>query len=52
MAKVSDAAVAEALRIAREKLDKIGWKYTYEDIGYSARLILNGLYGEGWEKGE
>ena len=38
-----DHTQAEALRIARDRLEKMGWKYTAADIGKTAAEILNGL---------
>ena len=38
-----DHTTVEALRLARQHLEKMGWKYTPEDIGMTARKILNGL---------
>lgn len=38
-----DHTAAVALMIAKEKLEADGWKYTSEDIGFTARKILDGL---------
>lgn len=41
-----DATVAEALRIAERRLDRLGWKYTAEEVGACARKIINALVEE------
>lgn len=38
-----DRAQAEALRIAYDRLNKLGWKYSFTDVGKSANLILTAL---------
>lgn len=38
-----DRTKAEALRIAMERLDAIGWKYNHSDIGRVAAEIINAM---------
>ncbi len=38
-----DRTEAEALRIAYENLIRLGWKFSAEDIGKSARAIIAAL---------
>lgn len=38
-----DRTEAEALRIAYENLIRLGWKFSAEDIGKSARSIITAL---------
>ena len=38
-----DRTQAEALRIAYDRLNKLGWKYSFTDVGKSANLILTAL---------
>ena len=40
-----DNTQAEALRLARAHLEKMGWKYDATAIGATAREILDGLNG-------
>ena len=40
---MSDRTKAEALRLAKAYLEKMGWKYTPEKIGKTAREILDGM---------
>ena len=40
-----DRTQAEALRLAKAYLEKMGWKYDAAKIGATAREILNGLDG-------
>lgn len=42
---MGDETHAEALRLAKAHLEKMGWKYTAEDIGNTARTILAALSG-------
>lgn len=42
---MGDHTHAEALRLAKEHLEKLGWKYTADDIGNTARTILSALNG-------
>lgn len=37
---MGDRTTAEALRLAKAHLEKMGWKYTPEDIGKTARAII------------
>lgn len=41
-----DHTKAEALRLAKAQLEKLGWEYTAHTIGATAREILKGLNGE------
>ena len=41
-----DATTAEALRIAERRLERLGWKYSADDIGACARKILKALTEE------
>jgi len=43
MSREGDRTQAEALRLAREYLEKMGWRYTPKDIGKTARSILSAL---------
>lgn len=52
MQKPGDETVAMALKLAKEKLDKLGWGYANHDIGDAARKILDGLYGDDWRKSD
>ncbi|PQZ29830.1 hypothetical protein CQZ93_06410 [Ochrobactrum vermis] len=38
-----DRTKAEALRIAYDRLNKLGWKYSFTDVGVSANKILAAL---------
>ena len=38
-----DRTQAEALRLAKAHLEKMGWKYTPSDIGATAKKILNAM---------
>lgn len=38
-------AIAEALRIADRRLERLGWKYTGTEVGKIAREILEALQG-------
>lgn len=38
-----DRTKAEALRIAYDRLNKLGWRYSFTDIGVSANAILSTL---------
>ena len=40
---MTDRTKAEALRLAKAHLEKMGWKYTPEEIGQTARKILVGM---------
>ena len=40
---MADRAEAEALRLAQAYLEKMGWKYTPEKIGETARQILDAM---------
>jgi len=40
-----DMTQAEALRLAKAHLEKMGWKYSAADIGSTARQILDRLNG-------
>ena len=39
----SDRTRAEALRIAYDRLNTLGWKYSFSDVGKSANEILTAL---------
>lgn len=41
--RVGDETIAEALRIAERRLKELGWRYSYEDIGKKAALIIAAL---------
>ena len=43
---MSDRTKAEALRLAKEHLEKMGWKYDAKNIGLTARKILDALEGD------
>ena len=43
--EISGEVAAEALRIAERRLDKLGWKYSAEDVGKHARHVLIALSG-------
>ena len=36
-----DRTKAEALRIAYDRLNKLGWRYSFADVGKSANEILS-----------
>ncbi|MDH7786389.1 hypothetical protein QBD01_002410 [Ochrobactrum sp. 19YEA23] len=38
-----DRTKAEALRIAYDRLNKLGWRYSFADVGASANEILSSL---------
>ncbi|APY14276.1 hypothetical protein BKD02_08370 [Brucella sp. 09RB8910] len=38
-----DRTKAEALRIAYDRLNKLGWRYSFADVGKSANEILASL---------
>ena len=38
-----DHTKAEALRLAKAHMEKMGWKYSPKQIGETAREILDGL---------
>ena len=40
---MNDRTTAEALRLAKAHLEKMGWRYTPEDIGKTARQIINAV---------
>ena len=40
---MGDQTTAEALRLARAHLEKMGWTYTPEDIGKTARQIIDAV---------
>jgi hypothetical protein len=40
---MNDRTQAEALRIAYDRLEKLGWKYSYADIGKMAKAILDAM---------
>lgn len=43
---MADRTTAEALRLAKAHLEKLGWKYTPEDIGTIARVIIDAVKAE------
>lgn len=43
MSEDRDRTKAEALRIAHERLEKLGWKYAHIDIGEVAGKIIKAL---------
>ena len=47
-----DHTQAEALRLAKGHLEKLGWKYTAADIGKTAQKILDGLYARSTTNGD
>ena len=42
-APMGDRTAAVALQLAADHLEKMGWKYTPEDIGSTAREIVEAL---------
>lgn len=46
MTKASGRAEAMALRLAKDYLEKMGWKYTPADIGTKAQEILCAMLAE------
>lgn len=38
-----DRTKAEALRIAYDRLDKLGWRFSFADVGTNAKAILAAL---------
>lgn len=45
MSEVRDRTQAEALRIAHDRLEKLGWRYAHADIGKVAAEIIAALDG-------
>lgn len=46
---MGDRTTAEALRLAKAYLEKKGWKYSAEDIGITARAIIDAVAVKGGE---
>lgn len=40
---MGDRTTAEALRLAKAHLEKMGWKYSPKDIGTTAREIIDAV---------
>lgn len=43
MSETRDRAQAEALRIAHTRLEKLGWRYSLEDVGKEAAKIIKAM---------
>ena len=41
--RIGDRTMAVALELAKQQLEKKGWKYGPKDIGKTARVILDGM---------
>ena len=50
MNKYGDEAVAAAIKVAHEKLEKLGWRYSFTDIGINAKYILDAIYEDAESK--